>query len=179
MSVMQHGALLATAGTAGTGDRVSRFEAVFAAHSSLVYSYARRRVTKEEAEDVVSEAFLVVWRRLDELPPEPIPWLIGIARKVLANRRRSDNRRAALHERLQRCDTETTTPDPDGPPIPGRVLVALAALPGGEREVIELLAWEELSPAEVAVALGITRATVYVRLHRARQRLARLLEEEQ
>jgi RNA polymerase sigma-70 factor (ECF subfamily) len=54
----------------------------------------------------------------------------------------------------------------------------LATLPAGEREVIELVAWEELSPAEVATVLEIARATVYVRLHRARLRLARMLEEE-
>jgi RNA polymerase sigma-70 factor (ECF subfamily) len=54
----------------------------------------------------------------------------------------------------------------------------LAALPAGEREVIELLAWEGLSPVEIATALEIARATVYVRLHRARQRLTRALEEE-
>ena len=55
---------------------------------------------------------------------------------------------------------------------------ALAVLPAGEREVIELLAWEGLSPGEIATALEIARATVYVRLHRARQRLTRALEEE-
>jgi RNA polymerase sigma-70 factor (ECF subfamily) len=57
------------------------------------------------------------------------------------------------------------------------VLGALAALPPGQREVIELVAWEGLTPSEVAAALEIARATVYVRLHRARQRLARVLEE--
>ncbi|MEP7019037.1 MAG: sigma-70 family RNA polymerase sigma factor [Pseudonocardiales bacterium] len=175
---MQRGVLLVVAGVDGTADRAARFEAVFAAHSATVYSYARRRVTKVEAEDVVSEAFLVVWRRLDDVPAEPLPWLIGVTRKVMANRRRSDARRAALGERLQRntalnrgSDTRADIGEP--------VLTALAALSNGEREVIELHAWEELSPAEIAIALGIERATVYVRLHRARQRLAGLLEAEQ
>ena len=102
MGVMQRGALLAIASVDGIEGRAARFEAVFTAHSGVIYAYARRRVTKEEAEDVVSEAFLVAWRRLDDLPAEPVPWLIGVARNVLANRRRADNRRAALGERLRR-----------------------------------------------------------------------------
>ena len=80
MGVMQRGALLAMASVDGIEGRAARFEAVFTAHSGVIYAYARRRVTKEEAEDVVSEAFLVAWRRLDDLPAEPVPWLIGVAR---------------------------------------------------------------------------------------------------
>lgn len=178
MGVMQRGALLAMANVDGIEGRAARFEAVFTAHSDVIYAYARRRVTKEEAEDVVSEAFLVAWRRLDDLPAEPVPWLIGVARNVLANRRRADNRRAALGERLRRTSARTRVADPCGTPATdGWVLGALAALPAGEREVIELVAWEGLTPSEVAAALEIARATVYVRLHRARQRLARVLEE--
>jgi hypothetical protein len=75
MGVMQRGALLAMASVDGIEGRAARFEAVFTAHSGVIYAYARRRVTKEEAEDVVSEAFLVAWRRLDDLPAEPVPWL--------------------------------------------------------------------------------------------------------
>jgi RNA polymerase sigma-70 factor, ECF subfamily len=178
MGVMQRGALLAIASVDGIEGRAARFEAVFTAHSGVIYAYARRRVTKEEAEDVVSEAFLVAWRRLDDLPAEPVPWLIGVARNVLANRRRADNRRAALGERLRRTSATARVADPGGTPATDdRVLGALAALPPGQREVIELVAWEGLTPSEVAAALEIARATVYVRLHRARQRLARVLEE--
>jgi RNA polymerase sigma-70 factor (ECF subfamily) len=111
MGVTQRGALMAMAmaGVDGIEGRAARFEALFAAHSGVVYSYARRRVTKEEAEDVVSEAFLVAWRRLDEMPAEPVPWLIGVTRNVMANRRCADHRRAALAERLRRS-TVTRAP---------------------------------------------------------------------
>lgn len=180
MGVTQRGALMAMAmvNIDDIEGRAARFEALFAAHSGVIYSYARRRVIKEEAEDVVSEAFLVAWRRLEEMPSEPVPWLIGVTRNVMANRRRADHRRAALAERLRRSAV-TCAPDPSATLVTERrVLAALGALPVGEREVIELLAWEGLSPAEVAAALGIARATVYVRVHRARRALARLLEEE-
>ena len=114
-----------------------------------------------------------------KLPAEPMPWLIGVARNVLANRRRADGRRTALGDRLRLLPDRPTVADP-GEQLTGaeRVREALSALPVGEREVIELVAWDGLSPAEIAAALGIARATVYVRLHRARQRLARMIEEE-
>ena len=179
MNVVQRAALTAVAEIDGVDERAVRFEAVFAACSKEVFAYARRRATREEAEDVVSETFLVAWRRFDELPSEPLPWLIGAARKVLANRRRSDERRVALGVRLRSLPDTSRSVDPgDTWTTEERVRAALATLPAGEREVIELVAWEELSPAEVAIVLEIARATVYVRLHRARQRLARMLEEE-
>src|SRR5439155_83532 len=77
-----------------------------------VFAYARRRATKDEADDVVSETFLVAWRRFDELPAEPLPWLIGTARKVLANRRRSDDRRDALVVRLRSLPGSSPSADP-------------------------------------------------------------------
>src|SRR6185436_11822349 len=93
-------------------------------------------------------------RRVDELPSEPLPWLIGVARKVLANRRRSDDRRVALSARLRSLPACPESADPgDTWTAAERVRAALAVLPAGEREVIELLAWEGLSPAEIATAL--------------------------
>ena len=180
MDVVQRGALLTMARTDDTEDRAARFEALFAAYSDVIYSYARRRMSKQEAEDVVSDAFLIAWRRLDDIPTEPVSWLIVVARNVIANRRRADDRRATMEARLRRSPDVTNVPDPGvASASEPRVLDALAGLPVGEREVIELIAWEGLSPAEVATALGIVRATVYVRLHRARQRLTRTLAEEE
>ena len=179
MSVLQRGAVTAMADIDRVDERAVRFEAVFAVCSKAVFAYARRRATRDVADDVVAETFLVAWRRVDELPLEPLPWLIGVARKVLANRRRSDDRRVALSARLRSLPACPESADPgDTWTAAERVRAALAALPAGEREVIELLAWEGLSPAEIATALEIARATVYVRLHRARQRLTRALEEE-
>ena len=179
MNVLQRGAMTAMADVDRVDEQAVRFEAMFAACSKAVFAYARRRATREVAEDVVAETFLLAWRRFDELPSEPLPWLIGAARKVLANRRRSDHRRVALSARLRSLPDSSESADPgDRCTAAERVRAALAALPTGEREVIELLAWDGLSPTEIATALEIARATVYVRLHRARQRLARALKEE-
>ena len=65
-----------------------------------VLAFAMRRADPDTAHDVLSETFLVAWRRIDELPAEPRPWLLGTARKVLANHRRAAERRGALHERI-------------------------------------------------------------------------------
>ena len=65
----------------------ARFDAVYAEHRDDVWRYLRRRASSEP-EDLTTEVFLVAWRRRDDLPDEPLPWLYGVARNVLANHRR-------------------------------------------------------------------------------------------
>jgi RNA polymerase sigma-70 factor, ECF subfamily len=81
-------------------DRQARFEEIYRVYADRVHAYARRRTNASAADDVVAEVFLVVWRRLNHVPEDPLPWLLGAARRVLANRRRSEGRAAALHDRL-------------------------------------------------------------------------------
>ena len=69
-------------------DRAERFEQMFDSHAARVYAYAARRSSPDVANEVVGETFLVAWRRLDDVPPDPLPWLLNVARKVLANVRR-------------------------------------------------------------------------------------------
>ena len=155
----------------------AQFERLYRAYADRVHAYALRRTTPSAADDVVAEVFLVVWRRLPQVPDEPLPWLLGVARKVLANRRRSDSRAAALHERLAddrpRTETEVVYAGVDD-----RVRRALACLSERDRELVLLIAWEGLRVNEAAEALGVRSATLAVRLHRARQRLARALAEQ-
>jgi RNA polymerase sigma-70 factor (ECF subfamily) len=74
--------------------RQARFEALFSEHYEAVHRYALRRAEPPLAEEVVNEAFLVAWRRLDAVPEEPLPWLYATAGHVLANRRRDAARHA-------------------------------------------------------------------------------------
>ncbi|MDA0185681.1 hypothetical protein OJ997_35580, partial [Solirubrobacter phytolaccae] len=74
--------------------RQARFEALFTEHYAAVHRYALRRAEPPLAEEVVNEAFLVAWRKLDQVPEEPLPWLYSTAGHVLANRRREANRHA-------------------------------------------------------------------------------------
>jgi RNA polymerase sigma-70 factor (ECF subfamily) len=136
-----------------------------------VRAYALRRVASQAADDVVADVFVVAWRRLDAVPSEPLPWLLGVARRVLANRRRGERRAAAL--RLRLAAGEPQTPVASGPPASDpRVAAALADLSPRDRELLMLIAWEGLSVSEAAQVLGLRPGTVAVRLHRARRRLA-------
>ena len=104
------------------------------------------------------------------------PWLYGVARKVLANRRRSEHRRDRLAERLAVEVGELLVHPTDAVPDQLWVRAALAALDDVEREVLTLSAWEGLTPTEIATVLQIPAVTVRTRLHRARARLRVQLE---
>src|SRR5207249_5736056 len=69
---------------------------MFDEHAVRVYAYAARRSSPDVANEVVAETFLIAWRKLDAVPAEPLPWLLNVAGKVLANRRRSSQRRDAF-----------------------------------------------------------------------------------
>jgi RNA polymerase sigma-70 factor (ECF subfamily) len=127
-----------------------------------------------DAEDAVAETFLVAWRRLDDMPTgdEALPWLYGACRRVLANQRRANDRRHRLIDRLRRHRPLAIGPDPDEP---GPAIAALAMLREDERELLRLVAWEELTHGQIAIALGITPNAVAIRLHRARNRFAQAL----
>ena len=150
-----------------------RFDALYRAHAGAVLSYARRRATAAMAEDIVAEVFLVAWRRLAEVPSSPRPWLLGVARRTLANQRRSGVRQHAVRERLA-SDQAFPTLEADG--IDRPVLRALAQLRENDRELLLLLAWEGLTTSEAAEVLGIRPRTLSVRLHRARRQLRVILE---
>jgi RNA polymerase sigma factor (sigma-70 family) len=160
-------------------DARETFERLYREHAGRVKAYGLRRVGSESAADeVVSDVFLVVWRRLDAVPDDPLPWLLGVARDAVANRHRSERRATALHARI--ADTEPApVADPRGPGdlLDGGdpVVRALAQLPDRDRELLMLVAWEGLEPAQLARVLGVSRGTANVRLHRARRRLATAL----
>lgn len=154
------------------GAQQARFEALYRSHAGRVRAYVLRRIADEAADDVVADVFLVAWRRLDAVPAEPLPWLLGTARRVLANRRRSQQRAFALRDRLV-SQPASGAAAPAG--VDHRVAGALAELSERDRELLMLIAWEGLSVTEAAEALGVRPGTVAVRLHRARQRFARAL----
>ncbi|MCP2266909.1 RNA polymerase sigma factor [Promicromonospora thailandica] len=153
----------------------ARFTALFESTHRALLAYAVRRVAEpEDAADVVAESFLVAWRRIDDVPAgaDARPWMFGVARRVLANARRGDRRRLALADRL-RAELAVAV---ETPPEPDRdVERALARLSDDDQELLRLVAWEELGREEIAVALGVSRTAVRVRLHRARRRLAEAL----
>ncbi len=160
------------------GEERQRFEALYRAHAPAVLAYARRRAEPAAADDVVADVFLAAWRRLDELPPEPRLWLLGAARKVLANQRRSQSRRDALRDRLVHQRGPSVAAPADAPAVDGAVLEGLAALSERDREALLLVAWDGLSPAQAAEVVGVRTASFTMRLSRARKRLAAQLEAQ-
>jgi RNA polymerase sigma-70 factor (ECF subfamily) len=148
-----------------------RFEILYRELYRPISGYVMRRSeSAEDAAEAIAETFVVLWRRLDACPAgdEARPWLFGVARRVLANQRRGERRRTALAERL------TAALDPAEVSVAagsdGRVAHAFAALSESDREVLALVAWEELSREELATALGVSRPVARLRLHRARRR---------
>jgi RNA polymerase sigma factor (sigma-70 family) len=156
-----------------------RFTSLYHAHRDAIYYYALRRADPATAEDVVAEALTVAWRRLDDVPADSAevkPWLLGVARGVLANAARSDRRASGLSARLQAHEERTSAPDfADAIAERQRVLNALRTLSERDREALCLIGWDDLSIAEAAIVLGTTRQAMSVRLHRARRRLRRAL----
>lgn len=159
-----------------------RFEALYAAHAGAVLTYSRRRATAADADDVLAEVFLVAWRRLAEVPSShERVWLLGVARRVLANQRRARARQGAVRDRLA-SDAESISAA-TSPPFPAagetRLGRALARLSESDRELLLLLAWEGLTNVEAAQVLGIASRALRVRLHRARRRLATELARDE
>jgi RNA polymerase sigma factor (sigma-70 family) len=157
-------------------ERETRFEAIFDRHAGRVYAYAARRSDPDTASDVVAETFLIAWRRLDVVPEDALPWLLNVASKVLANARRSEQRRDAFAVRLAHGRRALVAFDP-ADAVPTKLLVrdALDRLPPVEREALLLVAWDGLDVRAGAAAAGCSRATFSVRLHRARRRLMKEL----
>lgn len=161
-------------------DDEARFDRLWADHAAAVVRYARAHVQPDDVEDVVAETFVVAWRRLAEVPDFGLPWLLGVARGVSANARRAHRRRGALHDRLVSLgEGRTVDPHEDTWPLlesDDETVAALRALPDADRELLTLLAWDGLTHAEAAQALGCSRGALKVRLHRARRRLTQLVE---
>jgi RNA polymerase sigma factor (sigma-70 family) len=157
-----------------------RFDALYRAHYGAVLRYAARRADPETARDVAAETFLVAWRRLSAVPAEPAdvePWLYGVARKVLANAQRSERRTQRVAARLGQHDRSTDVPDPATSVTErARLAEALALLTEKDQEALRLVGWEELDLAAAARAMGCSRGSMAVRLHRARRRLERALQ---
>lgn len=157
-----------------TDQRRQRLAALYAEHANAVYAYALRRSDPVAAEDVVMEVFVVACRRLEDVPDPALPWLIGCARRVLANHRRSSGRTEALTERLRSSAESTGVSDSAAEML----AKALERLSDHDREIILLSAWEGLDLSGLALTLACSRGAAAVRLHRARRRLRAALERE-
>src|SRR6185437_5496684 len=103
---------------------------------------------------------------------------LAVARRALANRRRTTARQVTLHWRLGAERTGPALGPAERSEIDGAVLGALGQLNERDREALLLVAWEGLTPAQAAVVLGVRPNTFSTRLSRARRRFRRALNGE-
>lgn len=159
----------------------ARFRRIFDAHLPAVQRYCARRLRTADANDAVSEVFLVVWRRIEEVPlgDETLPWVLGVARNAVRNMQRSGRRASRL---LAKTGKEPVVPDP-GPEAQvvrateyEEVAAALGTLSAEDQEVIRLRAWEELTAPQIAAVVGCSVPAAEKRIARASARLSRAVE---
>ncbi|MGW5265062.1 RNA polymerase sigma factor [Microbispora sp. NPDC004025] len=158
----------------------ARFEAVYRETYGRLTAYAARRCdSPQDAADVVAEVYTVAWRRLDDLPEgdEAVLWLYGVARNVVANHRRGEVRRQARSAELDADLADLYGDSPESGIELAAIGEAFLSLSDDDRELLALVAWEGLGREEIAMALGLSRNAVRIRLHRARRRFSRALAE--
>jgi RNA polymerase sigma-70 factor, ECF subfamily len=161
-------------------ETIERFQSLYTRHQGQVYAYAVSRAGRQLADEVVSEVFLVAWRRRADVPVPALPWLLGVARNVITSQFRDSARQRSLAAELRAWVTEQELSAGDvADEVSERiaVLAALAGLPDPDRELLTLVAWHGLTPREAAQVVGCSTATYFVRLHRARRRLERAMAD--
>ncbi|TDC07134.1 sigma-70 family RNA polymerase sigma factor [Nonomuraea longispora] len=162
-------------------DPEERFTMLYDRYYRNVLGYVLLRVGQNVAEDVCSETFLVAWRRLDELPEQVLPWLLGVARNRLAKHREVRYRRTDLVERIAALTSEQEHVAWDvAEHVVDReqAVSALRALPEKDVEAMILATWYGLTPDQAATVMGCSPRAFNVRLHRARKRLTGRLHQE-
>lgn len=156
-----------------------RFQALHAAlGEQLLRYFLRRSVGPSDAADLAAETYLTLWRRIDRLPEDEDgarAWAFGVARGVLLNHSRGVRRRLALADRLRDALLQEEGAIADNRSILGD---ALGSLSEDDRELIVLIAWDGLNPAQAAAVLGIEPGAARVRLHRARKRLRAAMSDD-
>ncbi len=159
-------------------ERRRRLEDAFLLYAPRVFDYAHHRgCSAAEAEDLVSEVFMVLVRRFEDSPLDPdevLPWLFAVARKVLANQLRGSRRRDALVERSGEVALLASDGAWDGSTPAVRAMImreALARLREKDREALLLVVWEGFQYDEAAVILGCSPGAVAQRISRAREAL--------
>jgi len=160
-------------------ERADRLEQLFRQTLHRVMAYCLRRTDEAAAADAAAEVYAIAWRRKGHVPDdegEAALWLLGIARRVLANQARSQRRWSRLLLRVAERSEPQRGPDyRTGDGTGHDIGAALAELLAADREILRLAYWDDLSRHDIAVVLGISVGAVDTRLHRARDRLRRQL----
>jgi RNA polymerase sigma-70 factor (ECF subfamily) len=160
----------------------SAFGEIFDRHFAEIHRYLGRRVGAALADEVAAETFVAAFRsrrRYDDRAVDARPWLFGIAANLVRRHWRTERRRLRAYARTgvdPICDeTSEVERRVDAVAAAPELAAALASLRSGEREVLLLFAWADLSYEEISAALGIPAGTVRSRLSRARAHVRELM----
>jgi RNA polymerase sigma factor (sigma-70 family) len=166
------------------------FAGIFDRHYGELYRYLRRQAGADLAADLAAETFVTAFTRRATFRPQSTdarPWLYGIAHNLLRNHRRRQHRLLAAYARRgaepvadASAEAEFALADAraDSAVVSARLEQILGRMADRDREVLQLVAWADMSYAEVAQALSIPLGTVRSRLNRARRELRALLEND-
>lgn len=158
----------------------------FDEHARSLGSYAARRVGPGLARDIVSDTFRVACERFgdyDAARGSERAWLFGIATNLIRHHWRSEERRLRIQARA--ASGSPSAVDPllrvddrlDASARYERVVDAVATLAPDDRDLLVLIAWEQMTSREVADVLGIPAGTIRSRLNRIRTQLAEIVNE--
>jgi RNA polymerase sigma-70 factor (ECF subfamily) len=155
------------------------FALVYDRYAALLYRYAFRRLGTQAAQDAVADTFLAAFQRrhsYDVSRPDARPWLFGILTNEMSRYHRTEAARLRAAARSVDAEVEDGLADRVAEGVSassarGALAAALAKLGAGDRDVLLLIAWSDLSYEEAASALGIPIGTVRSRLNRARRQI--------
>lgn len=161
-------------------DRADAFRSLYESAYGDLLRFVQRRTEATSAEDVVAEAFLVVWRRFAEAPSsedDARAWVFGITRNLLLNARRGELRRQSLGVRLADVSPglfSASHADLVGSRIDlSRAWVLLSEV---HQETLGLAVFENMAAPQAAKVLGISPVAFRLRLTRARRALRLLFD---
>ena len=159
-----------------------RMRAAFEANATDLLAYLERRIDpRSAAADVLGDAMVTAWKRVDDLPSEPEQarmWLFVVARNTLLNQRRALGRHRAAVDRLRGIivsDIAAATSDTDRADSRVAVRAAMQSLDPADAELVRLVNWDGFALAEVAKLEGLASSTVRSRYAKALKQLAAIL----
>jgi RNA polymerase sigma factor (sigma-70 family) len=154
------------------------FVALFERHFKAVYRFVARRLGSDAASDLAAETFVRAFERRAVYRPErdsALPWLLGIAVRLVSNERRRELRQLETYALLAREEASRVTSGgpqrASGGDATEALVAALQEMSTGDRDVLLLYAWGDLDYEAIAEALEIPLGTVRSRLNRARNKL--------
>lgn len=163
-------------------DRPEELARLYYEHVRAVRSYVAHHHLRRDVDDIVQETFIVAGRKLAALEPgRERAWLLGIARNLLRNARKGNQRRDRFLDALVAARPRAVIRLADEHVLTEQIeplLRAFATLSPEDQEILLLAGWEELSAAEMAEVMGISAQRASDRLYKARARLRERFEGE-